>query len=157
MKCYLFASSRMDTLVKISTETEKCIWRILKIKFSKYFCISVMLLTQIMGKCCGPCEFFCLRGQYYGLGHPNVHQNYIFTLLTTKKSRSKFFACTSKIHLHHYFVTKKVHQNFLHVHEKYVFTLTMWLTSKLLKLFLENAAVLTLAGLWLAGGHGMLG
>ena len=42
-------------------------------KFSKYFCISIILLTQIMGKCCGPYEFFYLRGQYYGLGHPSQY------------------------------------------------------------------------------------
>ena len=42
-------------------------------KFSKYFCISIILLTQIMGKCCGPYEFFYLRGQYYVLGHPTLY------------------------------------------------------------------------------------
>ena len=31
-----------------------------------------MLLIHIMGICCGPFEFFCLGGQYYGSGHPNI-------------------------------------------------------------------------------------
>ena len=42
-------------------------------KISKYFCISIILLTQIIGKCCGQYEIFYLRGQYYGLGHPTGH------------------------------------------------------------------------------------
>ena len=37
------------------------------------FCIFSMLLNQIMGIFCGPFEFFCLGGQYYGYGHPNNH------------------------------------------------------------------------------------
>ena len=46
--------------------------RVKKYFFQKFFCLSVIVLIHIMGICCGPLDFFCLGGQYYGLGHPTV-------------------------------------------------------------------------------------
>ena len=46
--------------------------RVKKYFFQKFFCGSVIFLIHIMGICCGPFDFFCLGGQYYGLGHPTV-------------------------------------------------------------------------------------
>ena len=87
-------------LVAISTETEKWIRRILEIKFSKYFCISMMLLTQIMGKSCGPYEFICLRGKCIS-GTPYLRESYFvqsFEMSTYWQDLTFFFDATRIIY-----------------------------------------------------------
>ena len=52
-----------------------------------------MLLTQIMGKCCGEQEKISLGGQYYGLGQSNTDINYdLMSSMTCSASKvSKWF------------------------------------------------------------------
>ena len=113
----LFICIQQGILVKISTETEKWIRRILKMKFSKYFCISIILLTQIMGKCCGPYEFFYLRGQYYGLGHPNLLIAKFTKFIWVTPYFSKYIDCNQLVNSYisnssnfcFYFISLKIH------------------------------------------------
>ena len=55
----------------LCSKTSDGLIRVKKYFFQKFFCVSVIFLIHIMGICCGPLNFFCLGGQYYGLGHPS--------------------------------------------------------------------------------------
>ena len=78
-KCHSYTGIQCNT-VKLS-KLSIGLSRVKKIIFQNFFWISIMLLIHIMGICCGPFEFFCLGGQYYGLGHPSGQPHYLDTLV----------------------------------------------------------------------------